>query len=428
MYFCPSFTFSMKPIIILTYLLFFLSTDLSAQLRCAFDEHRNAQEQKYEGMAAQNEALNQSLQNLPFPTSAQPRQEITIPVVVHILYSTEAENIPDQQIYAQIDVINEDFRLLNENVQNIPDEFKPFAVDTEIEFCLASIGPDGVPTTGINRIQTEVDCIARIATSVQGNRSQLFYSSIGGSDAWDTERYLNIWVGNTCGDFLGLATSIAVPDYQPEEDGIVIDYNYFGNNCNSDFSAPYNLGRTATHEIGHFLGLLHPWGNCESDDSDFISDTPSQDAPYYGCPSYPQISCGSSDMYMNFMNYSDDVCMALFTAGQKERMLAALAGPRAGLTESVGCALLDPIVPFGRDAISLYPNPAENCIHIDFDADIPGDIQVQMLDAAGQEIYYTIESSRNFRPIDATNLPNGIYFVSFRAAKQTITKKIMVLK
>lgn len=419
---------SMKPIIILLLLLNFLSADLAAQRRCVFDEHRVIQEQKYDGMADRNTELNLELQYPPLPSTATARQVITIPVVVHILYNQASQNITDQQIYAQIDVINEDFRLLNENVKNIPDEFRGLATDTEIEFCLASIGPDGVPTTGINRVPTDYECIAQISTIVEGDRSRLFYTALGGSDAWDTERYLNIWVGSTCNDFLGLATSIAVPDYRPEEDGIVIDYNYFGNNCNSDISSPYNLGRTATHEIGHYLGLLHPWGDCADGDNDLVADTPAQAAPYYGCPTHPQASCGNNDMYMNFMNYSDDVCMALFTIGQKERMLTTLNGPRAGLLESVGCALLEPVVPFGRDAISIYPNPAQDCIHIDFDADIPGDIEIQLLDAAGQEIYYVLESSRNFQPIDATNLPTGIYFVSFRAAKQVITKKIMVLK
>jgi hypothetical protein len=418
----------MKPIIILTLLLFFLKVDSAAQQRCIFDEHRAAQEQQYDGMADRNTELNLELQYPAASISAQSRQTITIPVVVHILYENESENITDQQVYAQIDVLNEDFRLLNENVKNIPDEFKPLAVDTEIEFCLASVGPEGIPTSGINRVQTSYDCIARISTEIEGDRSRLFYSSIGGSDAWDTDRYLNIWVGNTCGDFLGLATSIAVPEYRPEEDGIVIDHDYFGNNCNSDISSPYNLGRTTTHEIGHFLGLLHPWGDCSDGNNDLVDDTPAQEGPYYGCPRYPQVSCETSDMYMNFMNYSDDVCMALFTNGQKERMLSTLNGPRSGLLESVGCSLLEPTVPFGRDAISIYPNPVENCIHIDFDADIPGNVEIQLLDAAGQELYYTIESSQNFQPIDATNLSAGIYFVSFRGAKQVITKKIMVLK
>jgi len=159
-----------------------------------------------------------------------------------------------------------------------------------------------------------------------------------------------------------------------------------------------------------------------------VADTPHQLNPYYGCPTYPQTSCGTSDMYMNFMNYTDDACMSMFTVDQKKRMMAALEGPRLGLTESVGCALLTPTLPFGHEAISLYPNPATNCIHIDFDAEIPGDIDVEMTNAQGQVLYHIIESSRNFRSINATDLPNGVYFISFRAAKQTITKKVMVAR
>ena len=208
----------------------------------------------------------------------------------------------------------------------------------------------------------------------------------------------------------------------------LLNTKHFGNNCASSGAAPYHLGRTATHEIGHFFNLRHPWGDCDEEDPDGVVDTPHQEDPYYGCPSYPQTSCGTSDMYMNFMNYTDDACMSMFTIGQKERMMASLAGPRSGLTESVGCAFVNQPTPFGPEAINLYPNPASNCIHIDFNADIPGDVDVEMVNGMGQVVYKNMESSRNFRSIDAAGLMNGVYYVSFRAAKQTITKKILILQ
>ena len=416
-----------KFIILFVFLQSFL-THSGAQLttdRCSYDRLLEQYEERFPDL--ENHLSEQ--EEFYYNNSAAFRDGlVTIPVVVHIIYNNETENIPDLQVYSQIEALNEDFRLLNENVQNIPGEFQSIAADTEIEFCLASLDPDGRPTTGINRVATDYTCTGDIFTVKKDDQSRLFYTSLGGTNAWDTEHYLNIWVANTCDQFIGLSTNIAIQNFIPEEDGVVIDFNYFGNNCNSSKAAPYHLGRTATHEVGHYLNLRHPWSVCGGPDPDFVEDTPSQESPYYGCPSYPQTSCGSSDMFMNFMNYSDDACMAMFTNGQKERMLETLAGPRFGLTESVGCALLSPPVPFGQDAILLYPNPATNCIHVDFNAELPGDIDVEMVNTMGQVLYRNVENSRNFRSIDAINLANGVYYISFRAAKQTITKKIMIAK
>jgi len=418
----------MRKIVLFLMLSFLASATTVAQIeRCAQEELLSEQLERFPDMENRMKELALEM-NQWQANAANQRSVITIPVVVHVLYKEEEENIPDLQIYSQIEVLNEDFRLLNENVEYIPGEFEGFAADTEIEFCLASIDPNGMPTTGINRVPTDYDCIGNIFSVKENGKARMLYSVLGGVDAWDTEQYLNIWVGNTCKSFLGVATNIALQDFAPQEDGIVLAYNAFGNNCNSSEVAPYHLGRTATHEIGHFFNLSHPWGTCGATDPDGVADTPPQAEPYFGCPSYPSNSCGSSDMYMNFMNYTDDVCMAMFTKGQKERMMATLAGPRNGLTESVGCALLSPTLPFSSEAINLYPNPVTNCIHIDFNAEIPGNIDVEMVNAQGQVLYKIIESSRNFRSIDASALPNGIYYVSFRAAKQIFTKKVMVIK
>lgn len=418
----------MRKIILFHLLLFsFIAKAQDVSHHCAFDRHVDMHQSRYNDWDVVQDRIENEINLLVNAPVIQQRSVITIPVVVHLLYTDESQDIPDLQIFAQLEVLNEDFRLLNENVRNIPAEFQGIAADTEIEFCLASLDPQGLPTTGINRVQTDIECVADIFNVKSGQNSRLFYSQLGGTDAWDTEHYLNIWVGATCGEFLGTATSISLPNFQPQEDGVVIDFNYFGNNCASSIAEPYHLGRTATHEIGHFFGLRHPWGNCGSD-ADGVADTPQQETFYFGCPSYPQFSCGSSDMFMNFMNLSDDICMALFTEGQKQRMLASLAGPRVGLSESVGCALLSPIVPYGPEAILLYPNPAEDCIHIDFNADVPGDIFIQMTSASGQIVYEIIESSRNFRSIDASRFADGLYFISFFAAKQTITKKVMVMR
>ncbi len=422
----------MKKIILPILILLAAVAILSAQnpQRCGFDELLEDRKERFPELVRKTNEIEDFTQNWitqnAFKANAREGEIITIPVVVHVVYTKEEENISDLLIQSQIEVINEDFRMMNNNVQSIPEEFKSITADTEIEFCLASLSPDGLPSTGITRTKTDVECIADIFTVKDGPKPRLFYDHLGGKDAWDTDSYLNIWAADYCGTVLGIATS--PPVLTPEEDGVVINYKYFGNNCESASSYPYHLGRTATHEIGHYLNLFHPWSDCDSPEGDFVEDTPWQEEPYEGCPSHPQNSCNSNDLFMNFMNYTDDACMSMFTNGQKMRMLATLDGPRKGLKESTGCILLQEKFPFDDDAIVVYPNPAQHCIHIDFNATIDGDVIVELKDAMGKLIFRDIESSRSFRSIDANALSNGVYFVTFEAGKRRITKKVLIAK
>lgn len=249
------------------------------------------------------------------------RATITIPVVVNVLYNGSAENISDAQIQSQIDVLNEDFRRTNSDADGTWSQ----AADTEIEFCLASVDPDGNPTSGIRRQ----------ATTKRDWRTNddMKRSSRGGIDAWDPSQYMNMWVCDIQGGILGYAQ---FPGGSPATDGIVIDYAYFGRGGSAQ--APFDLGRTATHEVGHYLNLRHIWGdgNCSADD--FVSDTPNSDGANYGCAT-GSVSCSSVDMVENYMDYSDDGCMNLYTAGQKTRMRALFAagGARASLGNSSAC-------------------------------------------------------------------------------------------
>ena len=258
---------------------------------------------------------------------------LTIPVVVHVLYRNETQNISDAQIQSQLDVLNEDFRKQNSNSNNTPSEFASIAADCEIEFCLASITPDGNPTNGITRTFTNIANIGSATTSA--GVSQVYYSSLGGKDAWNTEQYVNIWVGELNFGLLGYATYPTLA--AAGEDGIVMSYEYFGTTGTA--TPPYDGGRTLTHEMGHFLGLYHIWGTnaneCVEDDS--VTDTPLQNGPHYTCPSYPQSSCSNSAMFMNYMDYTDDECMTMFSEGQKERMTAAIYTFRFGLLSSPAC-------------------------------------------------------------------------------------------
>ncbi len=240
---------------------------------------------------------------------------IRIPVVVHVVYNTPAQNISDEQIQSQIEVLNEDFRKLNSDVSNTPEEFAPLASDIGIEFYLATVDPDGNPTNGITRTATDKRKF--------GTNDNIKRSEDGGKDPWPTDKYLNLWSGNISfilGELLGYAQ---FPGGDPATDGVVINSKYFGRGGSA--IAPFDRGRTATHEVGHWLNLRHIWGDGGCGASDFVDDTPDAASEYYGCPAYPQASCGSNDMFMNFMDYVNDDCMFMFSQGQKERMLALFA-------------------------------------------------------------------------------------------------------
>ncbi len=251
---------------------------------------------------------------------------VTIPVVVHIVYNDPSENISLDRINTQIDVLNKDFRRLNTDANNVWLQ----AADTNIEFCLATVDPSGKSTTGITRSYTT-------ASSFASNGDLIKYTSKGGRDAWPSENYLNIWVGDITGTVLGYAQ---FPGGKPETDGVVIDYKVFG--TGSDVTPGFHLGRTTTHEVGHWLNLKHIWGSSDCTTDDLVLDTPKSDAPNYGCAK-GHWSCGSLDMIQNYMDYSDDACLNLFTAGQKTRMqsLFAAGGIRQSITKSNGCGIPD---------------------------------------------------------------------------------------
>ena len=255
---------------------------------------------------------------------------ITIPVVVHVVYNTAAQNISDAQINSQIAILNQDFRKLNADVSLVPSAFSGLVADCELEFCLAKRDPNGNATTGIVRKSTTV-------TSFSTN-DNIKRSANGGDDAWNSSLYLNLWVGNLSGGVLGYAQ---FPGGAAATDGVVILYSAFGNTGAA--AAPFNKGRTATHEIGHWLNLRHIWGDdggaCSG--SDQVTDTPNQAAENYGTPAFPRTdACTSTSpgvMFMNYMDYVDDAAMFMFTAGQKSRMLAALNTSRTGILTSQGC-------------------------------------------------------------------------------------------
>lgn len=248
---------------------------------------------------------------------------LLIQVVVHIVYSADdpSGNISDSQVRSQLRVLNEDYRAKNADRKNVPAVWQPLVADANIEFALATKDPAGQPTTGITRTKTD-------KPSFSAN-DKVKFSTQGGIDAWPAAQYLNIWVCSLA-NYLGYAQ---FPGGKPATDGVVILHTAFGTEGSAH--TPFNKGRTATHEVGHWLNLRHIWG--DTDDctgSDFVADTPKAKSPNYGSLLFPHLSCSNGpngDMFMNYMDYVDDNQMFMFTQGQVARMLATLTGPRASL-------------------------------------------------------------------------------------------------
>jgi len=402
-------------------LLFLLSLSLHAQQtpRCELqilETPEDLARQAEIELHTQNWIQNNSSQ-------ASAREVITIPVVVHVVYFDDIENIPDQQIFEQLEVLNEDFRFLNEDTDGIPSLFRGAAADVEMEFCLVSIDPGGEATTGITRTQTMYECIGNTVDELDGNgKPRLFYSDEGGVDVWDTEQYLNLYVANTCERFLGRAKLPGTAS--PNEDAPVIDYDHFGGNCTPS-ARPFHLGRTATHELGHFFNLRHIYGsNSGCNDDDFVADTPLQGAAYRGCPPHPQLSCSSFDQFMNFMDLVDDICMKMFTNGQKDRMLASLApgGPRSGLAMHSLCA---PPTVSTEDVLTVFPNPVRACLHFDFQTKHTGPVDVRLYNALGQLVYKRRSNSFALKPIDTANLSAGIYWLVVAYEDEVVSRKVV---
>lgn len=251
-----------------------------------------------------------------------PSRPRVIPVVVHVLFNHDRDNISDRQITSQLTVLNRDFRLTNVDRSKIPAPFKCQAADAMIEFKLATRDPLNRRTDGITRTRSSKRSFAADDSMKSSRR--------GGVTPWPTNRYLNIWVCSLTGGLLGYAQ---FPGGPASTDGVVILNSAFGTTGTA--RAPFNLGRTTTHEIGHFLNLRHIWGDREDcTGNDFVNDTPGAMMPNFGQPTFPNVSCGNGpygDMFMNYMDYVDDNAMHMFSTGQVARMQATLTMARSSL-------------------------------------------------------------------------------------------------
>ncbi len=349
---------------------------------------------------------------------------ITIPVVVHVVYNNTNQNISDAQIQTQIVSLNEDFRLLNPDSVPVGHAFWPNTADSQIEFCLAAVDPNGNATTGITRTSTTHGLFS------DPNLDDVKFTSLGGKDNWDPTHYLNIWVCNLGSSLYGYATFPSELATDPDFDGVVIDFKAFGSIGTA--TSPANLGRTGTHEIGHWLNLSHIWGDDFCGD-DLVADTEPAEESNYGCPTFPYNAfnaCGTGadgEMYMNYMDYVDDNCMNMFTFGQKNRMRAALNGDRSGLLSSPGCTGIAAVTnAWTADRVTVSPNPSTGVFTLQSKDFVPRNATIAVFNAMGVEVLRQ-ESVKSFPfELDLSRMPSDIYFLHISNGSNFVSKKVIL--
>jgi hypothetical protein len=356
---------------------------------------------------------------------------LTIPVVVHVLYRNPNQNITDAQIYSQMDILNRDYRRLNPDTSNTPAMFDSIAADLEVEFCLAATDPQGNPTTGITRTSTG-------GGQLFGLFSPFFedakYDSLGGHDAWPADQYLNIWV---CEMFPGLLGYAQFPGGLVETDGVVISYQAFGDM--GTIAAPSTLGRTTVHEVGHWMGLYHIWGDDQDcTGSDSIFDTPNAEAASSSDCQSSRNSCSNEDPYwgsfdpndmvQNYMDYSHDSCMNMFTNGQKARMHSFLnTDPvrMALFNSTAGCnTITSAAVPKGP-SFSIHPNPSEGLVDVEFLGSWQTPMTIEVIGTAGNLVHTSQAEASSFS-LDLSSLASGIYFLRIANEGGVAFKKLIL--
>ncbi|MEL6659393.1 MAG: M43 family zinc metalloprotease [Bacteroidota bacterium] len=325
-----------------------------------------------------------------------------VAVVVHLIESEDGSTfISNQQVLDQISALNRDFNQQNHEWRGLPNAIKNTAGKANITFYLAQQTPSGEPTNGITR-----------TTNAWENMStaDVFHTSRGGHDAWPTDQYLNIWVADLPQRLLGFASSPL--DAGSFSDGVVLNKRVFGL-----ASGPFSMGRSLVHEVGHYLGLLHPWGHraeeCQEDDG--VQDTPPQYAAHFGCPPRELMGCETArPSYWNFMDYTPDCCMALFTHGQIRIMRDVLQQARHTLV-SYGEEHYQALGSLFTEAqIVIYPNPAMHYVSIDWSAQSEHSSQsyelLQVYDQYGRVVInIPLSPGRDRTELCVHQLPAGSY-------------------
>ncbi|CAG0994398.1 MAG: T9SS type A sorting domain-containing protein [Bacteroidetes bacterium] len=360
-----------------------------------------------------------------FPSVKNNKTTTIIPLVFHIVYSTPQQNVHDSVIYRQLDILNNDFQRKNADTSNTPSAFKSVSGALDVEFCLAKQTPNGQSTTGILRVQTATTSFASPVN--YGVPDPIKRTNMGGSDSWDTEKYINIWICNLTG-----STAYTAPkgNFLPGDDGIVCHYNHIG----LTNGYPYNKGRSIVHEMGHYFGLKHIWGddNGTCAGTDFINDTPNQANYSTNCPSFPLVDVCSPNspgvMYMNYMDYSEDACRNMFTQGQVNYMIASMNFTIPNIHNPTACSFPSKISEkHFSHSISFYPNPFSDNLLVTFSAPMQnGTLQIK--DLNGKTVFLLQHITANSEKINTSFLSEGIYFLEIFDENFYSIKKLIKIK
>jgi hypothetical protein len=407
--------------------------------KCYTHEAMLGQEEKTPGYLA---GVNEAFERAKYANLQDRAEVLTIPVVVHIVFNSDAENLADSVIFNQIATLNEDYRRLNTDADNLRDTFNTIVGDTFIEFQLATVDPDGNPTTGITRTNTDVTSFFSIAFSPAEGVKQ---TAEGGIDAWDPSRYLNIWICDMSlfetVFLLGYATPPSGLPHWPEgstdglADGVVIQFQAFGSNNPNPLVAGGETidvrGRTATHEVGHYLGLRHIWGDGDCAEQDGVDDTPNA-VDQSGSCALAANTCVDDildlgdlpDMVENYMDYTPETCQNSFTLGQVEIMRGVLEIQRFDLVND------NPALGLKNNQVTvssfdIYPNPAKNQVTLSFDSK-GSNRTVKVYSETGQ-LVWTENLQDGVSTLMLDLLQKGIYLVELSSDEAIQTKRLIVL-
>jgi hypothetical protein len=374
-----------------------------------------------------------------------------VPVVFHLVLTQVQFNSMGGEagimarINSQLDVLNKDYQRLNPDNANVPAAFQPLVGNPGIKFKLATVDPNGQPTKGF-----DYKIVTNASFSADDACKGAKFASSNGIDIWTPERYYNIWICTIAPISGGMVLGVATPPagslitFDRAEQGTVLDYRAFGVKgapqvVGQFYGGAYN-GRTLTHESGHFFNLYHTFGVYGACSTDFVGDTPNQEEATNGCPSFPHTDACTTTapgiMFMNFMDYSSDDCMNMFSQGQVTRMQATFAtnGPRAELFDHP--ELTTPMAPTGiaetaaiEQSLSIAPNPGNGV----FVLQVKGGYSlknVHVVDGMGKEIFSTTGTALSGvnNMIDISRMPNGMYFVKCIFDEGTVTEKVIVNK
>lgn len=417
----------MKRIVLAVAIVFLIPAEnIFAQRTCASYEHLQAQIKSDPAFARKVKESEISFDSYIRQSQTQKGKPttLTIPVVVHVVYNSPAQNISDAQVQSQIDVLNEDYTAKNKDYNNYDAGYGGVKGDADVKFCL---------------VQTR-----HVSTNRKlfGTDDGVKKTRQGGDDAVDPMHTLNVWVCNLGQSLLGYAQ---FPGGPPETFGIVILYTAFGRGSQYNLLAAYNLGRSATHEIGHCLGLRHIWGDATCG-NDFVDDTPLHDSPNFGCPpeGHRSLCTGTPlEMWMNYMDYTDDRCMYFLTDGQVSRADYFIdTDPQLQSIVSSSCTTITTNTTFvsstntgsssfrtAMGEFAVYPSVTNSIVNIEFTGINNGAVEVDIYSTVGALVMrqrLAVAEGMNTKTMDLARLQNGVYILQLNQGSTKSIAKLIV--